>query len=288
MLDILVTVLGILAVICIWIILFDSNRFVVVHHTFTDARIRQPFKVVLLADLHNKQFGRENRALLDAIRREKPDAVLIAGDMLTSHRGKSMEVPIRLLKELAEDYRIYYANGNHEQRLELYPEDYGTMAEDYEKALQEIGIERMINSHADLEQYGIAIYGLQLDELYYKRFRSGKMEDGYLQRLLGKPDPDKYSILLAHNPDFFPHYAQWGADLVMAGHVHGGLVRIPIWKKGLVSPAVRLFPKYDGGLFREGRSTMLLSRGLGLHTIPIRMFNPGELLVAELLPGEIS
>ena len=68
--------------------------------------------------------------------------------------------------------------------------------------------------------------------------------------------------------------------MVLAGHVHGGMVRIPGWK-GIVSPAVRLFPKYDGGLFRIGKSTMLLSRGLGMHTIPIRLFNPGEVLVVD-------
>lgn len=63
------------------------------------------------------------------------------------------------------------------------------------------------------------------------------------------------------------------------------MVRIPGWR-GLVSPSVRLFPKYDGGLFKEGKSIMLLSRGLGMHTIPIRLFNPGELLYVELLPAD--
>ena len=65
----------------------------------------------------------------------------------------------------------------------------------------------------------------------------------------------------------------------------GGMVRVPIWGKGVVSPNVRLFPKYDGGEFTLGKTRMLLSRGLGMHTIPVRLFNPGEVLEVDLLPG---
>ena len=103
-----------------------------------------------------------------------------------------------------------------------------------------------------------------------------------LIQTLGEPCAEKYTVLLAHNPDFFPVYAEWGADLVLSGHVHGGMVRIPGWK-GVVSPNIRFFPKYDGGKFEEGKSTMILSRGLGMHTIPVRLFNPGELIVIDFM-----
>ena len=112
------------------------------------------------------------------------------------------------------------------------------------------------------------------------------MDPEYLKTLLGQPSEENYTILIAHNPDYFPKYAEWGADLVLAGHVHGGMVRVPFWGKGVVSPNVRLFPKYDGGEFTIGKSRMLLSRGLGMHTIPIRLFNPGEILEVELMPDE--
>ena len=88
---------------------------------------------------------------------------------------------------------------------------------------------------------------------------------------------------MAHNPDYFEEYAAWGADLVLSGHVHGGMMRLPILG-GVVSPAFKLFPKYDGGLFQQGKSTMILSRGLGMHTIPIRIFNPGELILLKICP----
>ena len=77
-----------------------------------------------------------------------------------------------------------------------------------------------------------------------------------------------------------------GADLTVSGHVHGGIIRVPLWGKGVASPNIRLFPKYDGGLFFEKGKTMLLSRGLGIHTIPFRLFNPGELWVVDFKPGK--
>ena len=112
------------------------------------------------------------------------------------------------------------------------------------------------------------------------------MEENYLTEILGRRPEGLYTVLLAHNPDYFPRYAGWGADLTLSGHVHGGVARVPFWGKGVISPGYRLFPKYDGGIFREGQAVMVLSRGLGMHTIPIRLFNPGELWVIDLKPEE--
>lgn len=288
MTDVIVTILGILLILLLWVMLYDSNRFVVRRLELSDRRIRRPVRAVVLADLHNKRYGKENRLLLEAIREQKPDIILIAGDIITAHAGKSMEPAIRLLRELAGEFPVYYGNGNHEYRLKLYPQTYGNMAQEYGQALKEMGVEPLVNSHVDLEEYGIAIYGAEIDRSYYKRFRQCYMDGEYLIRLLGVPDDSRYTILLAHNPDYFPQYGSWGADLTVSGHVHGGVARVPFWGRGVISPGMCLFPKYDGGIFREGGRTMLLSRGLGMHTIPVRLFNPGELWVVELSPEPIT
>lgn len=275
-------VIGIvLALVCIWVMIYDSNRFVVRHYAFSDERIRQNCRGVVLADLHNKKYGRENEQLLEAIRKEKPDMILVAGDILTAKPGASLETALCVLEELAKDYPVYYGNGNHEQRLELYPEVYGDMDKRYRERLRNAGIEPLVNAHISFADTGITIYGSQIDRCFYKRFKQTPMETAYLMQLLGQPDRSVYNVLLAHNPDYFPRYAEWGADLVLSGHIHGGMVRVPFWGKGMVSPAFCFFPKYDGGLFVQGKSRMLLSRGLGMHTIPIRLFNPGELLVVD-------
>ena len=283
-LDVVITVIAVILVVLVWIMLYDSNRFVVRHYSLRDQRIKKPVKAVVLADLHNKRYGKENECLLQAIDEIRPDMILIAGDILTAKPKASLETAVDLLTKLAGKYPIYYGNGNHEHRLKLYLENYGDMAERYEETLQKIGIRRLVNEHTVLEESGICIYGSEIDKLYYKRFGIQPMDPEYLKSLLGQPSAEKYTILIAHNPDYFPKYADWGADLVLAGHVHGGMVRVPIWGKGVVSPNVRLFPKYDGGEFTLGKTRMLLSRGLGMHTIPIRLFNPGEVLEVDLLP----
>lgn len=281
MLDILITFFATAVIILVWIMIYDSGRFVVRSVQISDKRIRKHCRAVVLADLHNKRYGRDNEKLLEAIREQQPDLVFVAGDMLTARPGKNPEPALKLLDDLVKEYPVYYGNGNHEYRIKIYPETYGDMAERYGQALSEMGIEPLANSHVILAEYGLAVYGLEIDRMYYKRFHVQQMEPDHLCHILGQAPEGSYTILLAHNPDYFPQYAAWGADLVLSGHVHGGVVRVPILNRGVIAPTLRLFPKYDGGIFREGKSTMVLSRGLGMHTIPLRLFNPAELWVVE-------
>jgi len=286
MINILATIFVIILVILLWVMIFDSNRFVIVRHSLSDRRIKKPCRAVVLADLHNKCYGKNNEQLLAAVKDCKPDFILVAGDIPTAKKGKGLEIAISLMSELAKDYPVYYASGNHEHRMKLYPETYGDMGERYEEALREAGVHRLVNEHISLEENGIQIYGSEIDKSFYKRFGVQPMGADYMESILGKSGKGQYTVLIAHNPDYFPQYAAWGADLVLSGHIHGGIVRVPIWGKGVVSPNVRLFPKYDGGIFKEDKSAMLLSRGLGMHTIPVRLFNPGELLVVDFEPDK--
>lgn len=275
----------VIAVICICLAaaVWDSNRFVTVTYEIRSDKITKPCRLALLSDLHNKSFGKGNGKLLAAIDEASPDGILVAGDMLTAEKGASFGHALSLMEKLAARYRIYYGMGNHEYRLGLYPDDYPGMYEEYMSGLKRAGIEPLINETAYLPDCNIAVCGAQIDKSYYRHFRRGPMEASYLPKLLGTPDREKFQLLIAHNPVYFDAYAEWGADLVVSGHVHGGIVRLPVLG-GVISPALTLFPKYDGGIFKENKSTMILSRGLSSHTIPVRIFNPGELIVIALLP----
>ena len=281
MLDVILVIIVLVVIILLWIMLYDGTRFVIVKYTVTTGKVKKPYRAVVLADLHNKQFGKKNELLLKAIDEQKPDGIWIAGDILTAQPGESLQPAIELVTALAAKYPVFYGNGNHEHRLKLYPQKYGDMAKEYAQALEAVGVVPMVNCHQVLEEHNITVYGAEIDKYYYKRFEVPQMETDYLKKLLGEPKEDVFTVLLAHNPDYFPEYAKWGADLVLAGHVHGGMVRIPGWK-GVLSPNVRFFPKYDGGKFTDGKSTMILSRGLGMHTIPMSLFNPGELIVIDI------
>lgn len=278
---ILISVIVILAAFFLIIMAVDCNRFVIREYRCSGKGLKKDGTVILLSDLHNKSFGKKNERLLEAIESRHPDMILIAGDMYTSAKGGDIDTAKELVCRLAERYPVYYGNGNHEHKTRLCPEYFGTMYEEFADAVKSAGVRYLVNEKASLPAFNMDIYGAEIGREYYGKFKSVQMEASYLKKLLGKPDPSRFSVLIAHNPDYFKTYAQWGADLVVSGHVHGGLMRLPVFG-GVISPAIKLFPKYDGGEFKEGRSTMILGRGLGTHTLPIRIFNPGELVVIRL------
>lgn len=283
--EIIMMIVVVAAVVLTWVSLYDTHHFVVTKHTFYSEKIKQKKRFVLLTDLHGQQYGRDNLVLLQAIEKQEPDGILIAGDMLTAIKKEKPEKLEGFLKELTDKYAVYYANGNHEQKIALYPERYGDLKERFGEVLDRVHIQPLVNGHVCLPECGIAIYGLQLDHGFYRRFELPEMPKGYMEDTLGEKPDGLYTVLLAHNPDYFPSYAGWGADLVLSGHVHGGIMRLP-FLGGVISPAVKLFPKYDGGVYREQNSVMVLGRGIGTHSPNVRFFNPGELPVIDLCPKE--
>lgn len=272
----------------IWLILFiilllrmsyENKLFEITRYKIHSRKLPKEFhnrKVLLLTDLHNNLFGKKNEKLLDAIHKEKPDCILIAGDMLVGHSKADNSPAKNLVKELAHHYPVYYSLGNHEKKLSLNPLSCDSTYKDYVNSLKEANVNYMVNQEEIL--YGVSIVGLDIDIDYYKKRNCPAMTKEYLDHILGSRYKDRYTILLAHNPIFFKDYAKWGADLILSGHVHGGIIRFPKLG-GFISPQYKLFPTYDNGEFREGDSTMILSRGLGSHTIKLRLFNKPELIV---------
>lgn len=269
------------AVIVIW----DVNRFVIRRHTLTVPKIKEKYCFVMLSDLHGKSFGRNNEKLLGKIRELNPDGIFIAGDMITAKPGRNYDETVAFIRKLADSFPVYYGSGNHEYRLGIYPEKYKDMSEKFENAIRHPNLFRLKNQTAFLEKENILVYGLEIDREYYKKIHAPEMNVQYIEQKLGKPEKRAYTIMIAHNPAYFPVYAGYGADLVLAGHVHGGIARIPLLG-GVISPTLRLFPKYDGGIFKQDNTTMILGRGLGTHTLPVRFLNPGELVLVTLNPEE--
>ncbi len=283
MLQVLCFIVIVVGLIMCWVILYDTHHFIEVHKEVVSDKLKQKQRFVMLSDLHGNQYGRDNALLIEAIEKSNPDGILIAGDMITAVKKAKFTSTVTLLETLKEKYPIYYANGNHEQKLRLYKDRFGDLADELSAEWERIGIKPLVNEQTTLSQSGITIYGAEIGREYYKRFKTNPMEESYLTDLLGKPKEENYTILLAHNPEYFPQYAKWGADLVLSGHVHGGIMKLP-FLGGVISPSVKLFPKYDGGEFKEQNSILILGRGLGTHSPNIRVFNPGELIIIDLLP----
>lgn len=277
----LIWIIAVIALFFIIVMVIDCNRFVLREYTCISDKLQKDGRFILLSDLHNKSFGKNNDKLFKAIEQVKPDVILIAGDMYTSSAREDNMASAEFVSRLADKYPVYYANGNHEHKTRLFPEIFGTMYQEYMGKVRGAGVKTLINEKVTLPPYNMDIYGVEIERSYYKKFVNQHMEITHLKELLGKPDDGKFNLLIAHNPDYFEAYADWGADLTVSGHVHGGLMVLPVLG-GVISPKLRLFPRYDGGRFEKAGKEMILSRGLGTHTLPIRIFNPGELVVIHL------
>lgn len=244
-------------------------------------------RFVFVSDLHNIQFGANNNRLMAAIRAEQPDAVLVGGDTMVAKPGVSMEPALAWIRCVAQEYPVYYANGNHEQRMRLFPEQYGKMYEVLADTLSCAGVRHLVNESVQVIFRGIpvTIHGFEADRSYYHRYATKKMHPDALENVLGRSDPGAYNILLAHNPAYKDAYLAWGADLTLSGHCHGGVMRFGS-HYGLISPNMRPFCGYCHGMFCGDRGEkMIVSSGLGEHTIPIRIHNPRELVVLEVVIG---
>lgn len=278
---ILIMVLLMAAFLAVGII--DGNRFVTVREEFVLPKLSGECRFVLISDLHNKVYGNRNDKVIASIQKINPDFIILAGDLVTSKVSEDMTPGIELVRALSQNYRIYYGLGNHESKMKSRTEDFGDKFDRLRRAVSGKNVFVLENESVDLPEYNIRVTGLELDLNYFAHFRVKKMEEGYLQKTLPGHDGRRCNLLIAHNPDYFGDYARWGADLVLAGHVHGGIMRLPLLG-GVIAPSYKIFPRYDGGVFRNGKASMLLGRGMGSHTIPLRFFNPAELYEVRLLP----
>ena len=265
---------------------YERDCLVTEEYRIVSEKIHGPGKtIVFLTDLHNKEFGEENSRLLEAVRKVKPDAVLFGGDGMVAKRGNSdVGIPLALLTELAKEFPVYCGNGNHESRMLWKSEIYGETYENYRTALENAGIRYLSNGAADLDS-DIRIYGLDLPKSAYLP-RSGEIPAGLLRETLGEPDPEKFHLLLAHSPLFFEEYAAWGADLTLSGHFHGGTIRLPL-VGGVMTPQYQFFYPRCAGYFElpgKGRekSRMIVGRGLGTHSINIRLNDKPQVVVVRL------
>ena len=260
---------------------FDVSEYVI--RTDKIPKTSEGLKFVMISDLHSNEYGINLHKVNEVIKRTKPDAILLAGDIISRKLNPNVPQIVNFLSALAKRYPVYYALGNHEYKLKKFKDEYGDFYDIYKETLEESGIIFLEDESAifDKEDYSVVISGVQIDLAYYKH-DAPVMGSGLMDMHMGCPDKSMYQILLAHNPEYFSQYEQWGADLVLSGHVHGGTVRLP-GIGGIIGTNMKFFPKYAQGVYRISKSRMIVSRGLGTHTIKIRINNRPELVIVNLL-----
>ena len=246
----------------------------------------------LIADVHGSVFEEKQEKIVRILGIQRPDLVLVAGDMIVKLDESSFENAAVMLKRLALSFPVYYGMGNHESRFLLWrqmmEEEHARLPsssrvlvplyEQYEAELKRNGVHILHNERRRicLKDINIDIAGLELENKYYRKPFSPALPVAEVTDLLGEVNAEAFQVLIAHNPRYARTYYQWGADLTVAGHYHGGILRLSE-HTGLVSPYFRLFPPYCCGGFEQDGRYLIVSPGMGEHTLPVRIHNPREL-----------
>ncbi|MCR5775053.1 MAG: metallophosphoesterase [Lachnospiraceae bacterium] len=260
--------------------LYINSELEISRYSFADSRVRKDIRLAVLADLHNCMCEDGGRKLFSIIDGEKPDAVLFAGDMIDALEDADPFPAFEFFRLLHSHYPVIYGMGNHERKiLEGYRMERERRI--VKTGLKSSGLKILSNSYKYLGDTGIKVSCLDLPLSYFSRFEHPELKEKQIIESLGEIDRSVYNIMIAHDPQFFETYSDYGPDLVLSGHMHGGVIRLP-YLGGLVSPKLKLFPKYDAGLFKRKGSTMIVSRGLGMHSILVRVNNPTELVILDI------
>ena len=289
MIKIILIIVAVLIVYCLIEMIRELRDFRVTKYRICSQKlngIKREKKLIFLSDLHNRMYGEENERLLESIRNQHPDLILIGGDMLVRKDGNSYDKTVHFLAKLPGICPVYCANGNHEQKLKELPDKYEQSYEEYKKALTASGIHMLENASetVKLEEVPVKLSGLEIPLGAYARFGKKELSLKEITDRIGEHGDD-YKILLAHHPGYMKEYLAYGADLILGGHYHGCVVQLP-GIGGVISTNFTLFPKYSGGIYPEGEQTAVVSRGLGTHSVPLRLWNWPELIVLELSGNE--
>lgn len=245
--------------------------------------LSSPLRLVLLSDLHGKSFGRENSRLIAKIQEQSPNAIFLDGDMIDrSADPTDVQELLRLIERLHEIAPVYVAPGNHE--LEYMQTDASLLTQ-----VAEAGAVVVNDSYVDVTIAGqpLRIGGTMGHAFYFGRSEEEFSSSPEYRFLKAFEDTNVPKICLAHMPDTFIFngaYSMWNVDLVLSGHTHGGLIRLP-FIGGLYAPMQGWFPEYDRGYFRLGEHMqMVITSGLAGHGVIPRINNPPEIVVIDLVP----
>lgn len=251
---------------------FQNKHLVVSNYVFESDKIGKNldgFRIVQISDLHNDLFGPDNRRLLDRIEKCAPDVIVITGDLVDSNRTDTGRA-LTFVNKARRIAPIYFVTGNHEHWLDSA--EYDTLL----SGLENEGTVILNDDCFEIERGSDRMWLVGLDDKSLDNsVKLGEMIEG----------KEELTVLLAHEPQYLKYYANTKVDLVLAGHAHGGQIRLP-FVGGLAAPDQGVFPQITAGVYLMGDTEMIVSRGLGNSIAPIRLFNYPEVVCVELKSKE--
>lgn len=267
----IILILSILIGFSILSFIMFNQKISVSKYTITNSNIPSDFdnyKIIHLSDLHSKSF--KNNQLSNVIKSEKPDLIVMTGDMIDKNNPNYSNTE-KLFKSITTIAPVYCVSGNHEVSSETIKNKMSLLYNKYK-------ITELNNQSVQLKKGNsfIVLYGLR-----YTGSNSLIQYNNLLRDRLEPADTDYFSILLNHRADTFDSISEYGYSLVLSGHSHGGIIRIPL-VGGLLGNDGTFFPKYDAGAFKKHGSVMIASRGLGKSNWLPRTFNRPDIVSITL------
>lgn len=225
------------------------------------------FMIAQISDWHNADFGGAQDAAIERLRREQPDIIALTGDLVDANHT-DIDAALTFVERIIDIAPCCYITGNHEGWLSDH--DYAAM----ERDLKQLGVTVLRDEAVAFRRDSAEIALVGLDDPGFGAHLSAKQIDSL------SPE-GVFTVLLSHRPEYFDAYVRSGAELILSGHVHGGQFRLP-FVGGVIGPYYTFFPPYDAGLFRDGDSVMVVSRGLGNSVVPVRFNNQPEIVLVQL------
>lgn len=263
-----ILILILIIIILIPFCLYQNKHLVITTYTYESEKLGAEldgYRIVQISDLHNAEFGKENKKLLETIRSCSPDIIVITGDLVDSNHT-NVERAVAFVKEAVKIAPVYYVTGNHEYWLD--PSENEQMMQ----GILAAGAYDLDDEAVRIEKGDSSFLLVGLDDQH--------LSDETLKNLL-QEQKNELSIVLAHEPQYLQNYANAEADLVLTGHAHGGQIRLP-FVGGIVAPDQGFLPEYTSGKYNSADTEMIVSRGLGNSIIPVRLLNYPEVVCVEL------
>lgn len=270
-----IIVLILLVLALLWFFLLNHMELTVTRYQIETEKLSSDWKVALLSDLHNQEYGEGNSLLIQEIRDYAPDTILICGDMVVKDDPEVIVV-LELCKDLVEIADVYYVYGNHEGILQY---DSSGLQIPLDQYLTELGVNILYGGLYEIqhEDDTIALFAKSINaEKYWESEKTQKQVAEFLEQ-------DGFKLAMSHFPNlFYEALAEAEFDLAVAGHYHGGQIILP-GIGGVYHRDTGFFPQYYGGAYQLKNGTLILSRGLGNGTLIPRINNDPELVFIEVI-----
>jgi len=260
-----------------WYFFWQTNALQLTKHSYYSAQLPDEFngfRIVHISDLHNTAFGHGQGRLLEAIAAEKPDMIVVTGDVVDRRRYEQ-SVAMQFIEGAVKIAPVYFCSGNHEawsgkwQQLSAALTDAGALISD--------------DCCFSIERNGehILLAGLSDPAFDYAENSECELSAEAAEFLQSLPQ-EEFILLLSHRPEYFEQYAAFDIELVFSGHAHGGQIRLP-FIGALFAPGQGFLPQYTSGEYEQNGTSLFVSRGLGNSIFPLRIGNRPHIISLTLM-----